>query len=253
MTCSNGLSQWTETVSRHLPHLSRPQARVLALWSFGMILAQSGGITQISALLSLLLGSSEASLRQRLREWLYGAADKKGAQRQEVKVEDCFAPLLRWVLASWPAGERRLALAIDATTLGQRFTVLSVSVVLRSCAIPVAWKVLIYNEKGSWRPHWEGLLEALRGSVPADWEVIVMADRGLDAPWLFQKIVALGWHPRLAHQPGGESAAGCPPAVCVDRAVAAGGWAAVEWDGGVFCPEEESSAVYLSLVPGKGV
>jgi hypothetical protein len=148
-------------VSRHLPHLSRPQARVLALWSFGMVFASRGGITQIAALLALLVGSSEESLRHCLREWLYGAADKKGAHRQEVKVADCFGPLLRWVLEHWPQGERRLALALDATTLGQRFTVLSVSVLVRGCAIPVAWKVLVYNVNGSWRPQWEIVLDAL--------------------------------------------------------------------------------------------
>jgi len=52
-------------------------------------------------------------------------------------------------------------------------------VLVRGCAIPVAWKVLPYNQKGSWQPHWNGLLEALRGSIPADWEVLVLADRGL--------------------------------------------------------------------------
>ena len=197
MTCSHRLSQWTATVSRHLPQLSRPQARVLALWSFGMVFVQSCGISQISALVGLLLEQQEATVRQCLREWLYGAADKQGKQRREVQVSDCFGPLLRWVLEHWPQGERRVALALDATTLGQRFTVLCISVLVRGCAIPVAWKVLPYNQKGSWQPHWEGLLEALRGSIPAGWQVLVLADRGLYARWLYQQIVALGWHPFL--------------------------------------------------------
>src|ERR1700724_2555352 len=98
MTCSSRLSQWRQEVSRHLPQLSRPQARVLALWSFGMVFAHACGITQISTLLALLLDMPQASVRQCLREWLYGAADKKGKQRREVQVADCFGPLLRWVL-----------------------------------------------------------------------------------------------------------------------------------------------------------
>ena len=32
---------------------------------------------------------------------------------------------------------------------------------------------------------------------PPDWTVIVMSDRGLYARWLFQEIVALGWHPLM--------------------------------------------------------
>ena len=35
------LSQWMETVSTMLPNLSRPQAKVLAYWSYGMVLAKS--------------------------------------------------------------------------------------------------------------------------------------------------------------------------------------------------------------------
>jgi hypothetical protein len=90
-----------------------------------------------------------------------------------------------------------MALVLDATSLGQRWTVLSVSVVIRRCAIPVAWKVVGGHEKGSWRPHWEGLLNSLSGSIPADWQVLVMADRGLYARWLFHAICTCGWHPFL--------------------------------------------------------
>jgi hypothetical protein len=50
---------------------------------------------------------------------------------------------------------------------------------------------------GAWRPYWEGLLATLEGVVPADWKVILMADRGLYAAWLFEAIVKLGWHPLL--------------------------------------------------------
>ena len=36
-------------------------------------------------------------------------------------VTTCFAPLLRWLRAWWPP-ERQVVLAMDASTLGQRFT-----------------------------------------------------------------------------------------------------------------------------------
>ena len=41
------LSQWMETVSTMLPKLSRPQAKVLAYWSYGMVLAKSCGISLV--------------------------------------------------------------------------------------------------------------------------------------------------------------------------------------------------------------
>lgn len=56
----------------------------------------------------------------------------------------------------------------------------------------------------TWRPHWEALFTQLRGSVPADWCVLVLADRGLYASWLFAAIVALDWHPFLRINHGGQ-------------------------------------------------
>ncbi len=46
------------------------------------------------------------------------------------------------------------------------------------------------------------MLSSLKGLVPSDWKVIVTADRGLYADWLYQAIVNLGWHPflRINHQ-----------------------------------------------------
>lgn len=195
MSHSQPLLQWMETVSTAFPNLSRPQAKVLAYWSYGMVLAKSCGIILVCAALALQLGCKEASLVQRLREWCYGAKDKHGSKRRELDVSSCFAPLLGWILAWWPADEPRLALALDATTLKKRFTVLCISVVYRGCAIPVAWKIVEAEEKGSWQPHWMGLLTHIHEVVPPEWMVIVMSDRGLYAPWLYSKIVSLGWHP----------------------------------------------------------
>ena len=94
MSHPESLSQWIETVSTMFPKLSRPQAKVLAYWSFGMVLAKSCGITLVCAALALQLGCKEASLLQRLREWCYGAKGKKGDKRRELDVSTCFGPRL---------------------------------------------------------------------------------------------------------------------------------------------------------------
>ncbi len=70
-----------------------------------------------------------------------------------------------------------------------------ISVVYRGCAIPVAWKVVGAEQKGAWQPYWLDLLKHLAGCVPEHWTVLVTLDRGLYAPWLYAKIVSLGWHP----------------------------------------------------------
>lgn len=201
MTRPQGLSQWQQMVSMHLPHLSKPQATVLALWSLGMVLTQHGGLSSVSFLLGCLLDQRPSTLRQRLRDWLRAAVHKHGARRgdprRDLVVSSCFAPLLRWVLALLPPNCRSLALAIDASTLSDRFIVLSLSVVVRGSAIPVAWHIRPSARKGAWRTEWEALFKHLHAAVPEDWKVIVLGDRGLWAPWLFQTIVAQGWHPFL--------------------------------------------------------
>src|SRR5262245_54927085 len=125
MSRVEAVSAWEQTVSSHVPVLSRPQARVLALGSYGLVLAQRCGQTSVAAALALLLGHKEGTVRQRLREWCRDAAPKRGSRRRAVEVETCFAPLLGWVLSWWTPGERRLALALDATTLDERFSVLA--------------------------------------------------------------------------------------------------------------------------------
>ena len=198
MSAPPSVAQWTTVVATHLPHLSRPQATVLALWSLGMVLARSYGLTAVSTLLGALLDRRENTVRQQLREWCYEAVAKRGAQRRALAVKACFAPLLRWVLHWWQGPQ--LALALDATTLGDRFAVLAVSVLYRGCAIPVAWAVLPATAPGAWKGEWRRLLQHLQATVPATMTVIVLADRGLYARWLFRAIVHLGWQQR--GQPG---------------------------------------------------
>ncbi len=109
MSHRKALSPWEQTVSTRLPHVSRPQAQVLALWSYGMVLAKSCGITTVAALLADLTKTSRSPMRQRLREWCYDAQDKKGEHRQDVDVTLCFAPWVWWILSLWPQDEPRLA------------------------------------------------------------------------------------------------------------------------------------------------
>lgn len=180
-----------------MPQLSGTQVCVLALWSFGMVISQSCGLTKVSSSLALLVGAKENSVRQRLREWYYGKEDKRGVGRWEVDVSSSFVPLLRWILSWWPADEKRLALAMDATSLGQRLVVLAISVVYRGCAIPVVWRVLPAMEAGSWKEPWLELFSAFEGVLPEDWVVIVLADRGLYAKWLWEGIRKCNWHPFL--------------------------------------------------------
>src|SRR6266571_1512415 len=201
MSCHPRVTEWTMTIQTHLPHLTKPQATVLALWSLGMVLARSCALTAVSAFLATWLGRQENTVRQQLREFCYEAAAKRGTDRCALRVETCFLPLLAWVVSLWQGTQ--LALALDATTLGTRFTVLVLSVVYRGCAIPIVWVVLPATAKHAWRREWLRMLRQVHRAVPRSWTVLVLADRGLYARWLFRRITRVGWHPFLRINTGG--------------------------------------------------
>jgi hypothetical protein len=79
----------------------------------------------------------------------------------------------------------------------------------------VAWTILPANTKHAWRRHWLRMLRQLRPAIPRGWTVIVLADRGVYARWLFGRIGRLGWHPFLRINTGGtfrpEPQATCRP------------------------------------------
>jgi hypothetical protein len=203
MSSPKTLYQWSNQVTSQFESvLSKPQARVLALYAFGMFLAQSCGLSAVVVALVPILDQSANTLRQRLREFYQPAQRKAGRHRRHLDVTVCFLPLLRWVLQGWKV--QRLALALDPTNLGDRFTVLTISVVYRGLAIPIAWKVLRGNHPAAWNPHWQRLLRLVHGYFGPAWQVLVLADRGLESQNLFRTIKGLGWHPLLR-----VKAAGC--------------------------------------------
>ncbi|HEY9015454.1 MAG TPA: transposase, partial [Gemmatimonadales bacterium] len=178
-----------------MPHLTKPQATVLALWSFGIACTRSSGRGTVATFLALLLGQKVASIEQRLYEWCLDAPDKSGTQRTSLDVRCCFVPLLHWIVRLWSC--EQIALTLDATSLGDQFVVLAICVVYRGCALPVAWTILRAGQKRAWRREWLRMLRVVRPAIPRAWTVLVLADRGLYARWLFRRIVRVGWHPFL--------------------------------------------------------
>jgi hypothetical protein len=194
--------EWIRVVTKQMSHLSKPQAVVLAMWSFAIAMTHCCGLSTVTVFLAQLLEQPENSIREQLRQWYREGGKKYGRKRSQLEVSKSFRPLLSWILSWWSQEERSLVLAADASTLGSRFTLLVISVVYRGCGIPVAWKIVEATEKGSWKPHWLSLLQHLEGGVPKDWLVIVTTDRGLYAKWFYEAIQQLGWHPfmRINHQ-----------------------------------------------------
>jgi hypothetical protein len=117
MFCQAGFDQRLTTIMPQLSPLSKPQATVLALWSCGMVRACSRR-------------ACSAASRRCASGCAHGSTTlpgSGGAKRQALRVETCCGPVLEWVVSGWQGTP--LALALDATTLGQRFVVLAVRVV----------------------------------------------------------------------------------------------------------------------------
>lgn len=201
LSCHPRVTEWTTVIRTHLPHLTKPQATVLALWSLGMVLARSCALTAVTAFLAPWLDRKDNTVRQQLREVCYEAAAKRRTTRSALRVETCLLPLLAWVVRWWQGTP--LALALDATTLGSRLTVLVRSGVYRGCAMPVVWLVLSDTANHAWRREWLRMLRQVSRAVPRSWTVMVLADQGLYARWLLRRITRVGWHLFLRINTGG--------------------------------------------------
>lgn len=139
LTLPASLTHWETTVHTPLSAvLNRRVIRAIAWYSFAMVVVQSAGITSVSTVLADLELGTESCLRQRMHELCYDGTDKRGIRRTTLDVTTCFPALVRWILAWWVPDDRRLVLVMDATTLRQTVTVLTVSIVYRGCALPVA-------------------------------------------------------------------------------------------------------------------
>lgn len=188
-----------QTLTEELLLDVRPaQQRGLAEWVSGVLAADSGLESAVLAALEPEGGGVEAT-RTRLRELLCDGAERAAPCAISLDGEACFAPLLAWV-RTWWAGDT-VPLAIDATNLHEREVVLSLSVLDRGCAIPVAWVVVPHRGQGAWLPHLERLLGLLAPAVPPTMTVLVMTDRGLWSPRLWRRITENGWHPLMRIRP----------------------------------------------------
>ena len=192
-------SEWYQmlaVIDERFGELSEAQKRGLTLWVYGSILAKSA--CQNAVVTALLVFGKANSFRQYLREWLYDGSDRAAPCQTKLDVDRCFGGLVGWLLSLWPG--RDLALAIDPTAHGDRVVSLTVSVLYRGSAIPLAWRIVPANRKVAWMEPIIGLLVLLGKYVPRNMRVLVMADRGLWSPRLWQAIKELGWHPLLRLQ-----------------------------------------------------
>lgn len=180
------LYQWEEEIASHLTSLNQWQVVNLALFSYGVILAESSQLLKIAR--KVLCGEQEASAEKRLRRLISNSSLKLAETQRDWG---------RWVLGGLES--QTVYLLVDETKLHERLGALVVGVAWEGRCIPLAWRCYKANSAADYPAEGqvkliEGLLSRLKPSIPVGRRVIVLADRGIGtSPDLCRAVERLGW------------------------------------------------------------
>ena len=176
--------QWFQELVQHMPHLSKPQAQVLAAFSFGLGLARRCTLSVVAESLAFL--GKPDTVERRLQRFL---------SNERISWQEGAQALAPWVLNSL-SSSNLVVLLVDETSLQDKMKVMAVSLAYRGRAIPLAW--WCYHQE-SW-PMGQvelitTLLQWVAPGIPSGAVVLVQADRGIGTSPDFLRVVdSLGWY-----------------------------------------------------------
>ena len=180
------LYQWREEIATRLPSLNSWQVDNVALFSLGIIRAESSQQEQIAR--QMVCGEQVASATRRLRRF---------GSNQALSLAAFFGEWTRWVMEALET--EQVYLLVDETKLHDRLGVMVVGVAYEGRCIPLAWQCYRANAAAAYPAEGqvgmiEHLLKQVQAGMPANKRVVVMADRGIGtSPELCRRIAALGW------------------------------------------------------------
>ena len=184
MSQPHAVYQWYRTIARQMPVLSKPQAVVLAAFSWGVALSRRCTLRTVAEALPRL--GKPDTVERRLQRFV---------ANPRVDWQAAAQALARWVLRGM-AQRKVLVLLVDETSLQEHLKVMVVSVAYRGRALPVAW--WCYQQE-----RWPlgqvelimTLLEQATQSLAPSCRVMVQADRGIGtSPELLAAIAERGWY-----------------------------------------------------------
>lgn len=177
------LHDWTRQVETLLVGIRITQVRPLALFTLGVVWAGQVGVLAVAQ--ALPLSCHLLSTERRLRRWLASAQAPVGV---------LWAPLLRGLLPRIAGPE--LVVVFDPTPYRDRATLLVLSVLTHTRALPVSWRVM--PQQQPWpqalAPSLTAMIGEVTAALPPDTAVTLLADRGLVGPTLIDVCHAAGWH-----------------------------------------------------------
>ena len=113
-----------------------------------------------------------------------------------IHVEQLYAPIIRQALAAWD--DERLYMALDTSMLWAGYYVIRLALVYRGRSVPLVWKVIRHNSSTVGFHHYHELLEKAAGLLPAEADVVLLADRGFVSLDLMAYLRdTLHWHWRI--------------------------------------------------------
>ncbi|MEP0763948.1 MAG: transposase [Chloroflexota bacterium] len=180
------LYQLEQLIKAHLPGLNSWQQTNVALFSYGVIRAES--CQQGAVARQVSCAERVQSTVRRWRRFLANAS---------FPLEVFFGQWIRWVGGALP--DLDLTLLVDETKLGARIAVMMVGVAWQGRCLPLIWRVYRANAAQEYPaegqvPMIEGMLQTVKANLPAEKRVLLLADRGIGtSPALCRVVEGLGW------------------------------------------------------------
>jgi hypothetical protein len=176
------LHSWTRQLQQLLPTLRVTRVRVLALFSLGLLWAETCAVGRVAA--SLPVAVRDLSSERRLRRWL---------ANEQVDVWPCWEPLAHALVAQH--GQRAVLLGLDPTTQTNRATIMVVGMCVHRRILPLAWTVLPNQTAWAQPQHVyiTQLCQRVADLLPVGTRVTLVADSGLASVELVDLCRQLGW------------------------------------------------------------
>ena len=165
------LYQWMNIIQVHFKNLKKPQAVMLAIFSFGVVVSRSSQRSKIAEELAQL--GKIPTVEKRLRRWL---------SNPRIAVDICCYHWITWV---WSCCDLpRMILLVDETKLGNRMGIMMISLAYEHRAIPLIWRCYVANCAEAYPAEGQvqmivSMLERVQQAVPTQTRILVQADRGI--------------------------------------------------------------------------
>jgi Transposase DDE domain len=177
------LPSWTDQLHQLVPGLRITRLRVLALFSLGLIWAETTALGRIAATLPCAV--QDLSTERRLRRWL---------ANRSMPVVPTWQPILGALLAR--LGQQEVLVIFDPTPYRDDWTILILTLVVGRRALPIAWHIVPQQQHwdhATWR-YLDRLARRVDAALPAGTTVTLLADRGLTSAGLIDLCAQHGWH-----------------------------------------------------------